>query len=163
MSKILPFLLKNRDEGSCVTTCTSHCAFIPQICFVCIRKLCQQKGSQHSVSGNICLAHNVHCCLFVLMFLFSLSRGKVSPCLLHFFCPILRFCCVQRCKQLFLHPFLKEQWHFWATFAIAPSFSSQQLLLFTPFSDSVAGIDVVLFSNCSSVRRKECCTPNVPD
>lgn len=162
MSKFLPFLLKNRDEGNYITTCSPHCAFIPQVCFVCIRKLCQQKDSQHSVSSNICLARDVHCCLFVLI-LFSLSRGKVSPCLLNFFCPILRFSCVQLCKQLSLHPFLKEQRHFWATFAIPPSFSSQQLLLFTSFSDSVASIDIALFSDCSSVQFKECCIANVPD
>lgn len=163
MSKFLLFLLKNRVEGSCITTCTSHCACIPQIFFVCIRKLCQQTGSELSVSGNICLAPNVHCSVFVLMFLFSLSCGKVLPWLLYLFCPILRFCCVQLCKQLFLHPFLKEQWHFWATFAIVPSFSSQKLLLFIPFSDSAASRDIALFSNCSSLHFKEYCTSNVPD
>lgn len=110
--EFLPFLLKNRDEGSCITTCTSHCALIPQVYFTCIRKLCQQKRSQHSRSGNICLAHNVHCCLFVLMFLFSLSCGKMSPYLLHFCCSILRSFHIQCCKQLILHPFLKVQWHF---------------------------------------------------
>lgn len=78
--------------------------FLPKFSPSCIRKLCQQKCSQHSVSGNIWIAHNVHCCLFVWMFLSPLSRGKVSQHLLQF-CPILRF----SCNQLSLNLFPKEQ------------------------------------------------------
>lgn len=130
---------------------------LPKCAPSCIRKLCQQKCSQHSVSGNTWMAHNVHCCLFVLMFLLSLSRGKVSSCLLQF-CPILRFSAVN--SSLWI-PFPKNscKWHFWATFAIAPFFSSQRLLLFTPFSDSVASIDTALLRNCPSVQSKERCKP----
>lgn len=68
MSKFLPFLI---ELNSCISICISHYAFIPQICLICIRKLCQQKGSQHSFRGNICLADNVHLPICVDHFVLS--------------------------------------------------------------------------------------------
>lgn len=107
------------------------------------------------------MAQNIHCCLFVLVFLISHSHEKFGMfgmgCLLQF-CPILRFSSVNISLWI-LFPKCSFKWHFWALFAIAPSLSSQRLLLFTPFSDSVSSIDTALFHNCPSVQSKEHCTP----
>lgn len=126
------FLFSSPGDGYSFTTIsTSHCALIPQICLICIRRLCQQKGSQHSAIDNILWQ------AMLTLILLSLSCGKVSPCLLHFFCPILRFCCVQSSEQLLLYAFLKKSCCFSAIFETVPSYSPQQLIYFIPFSDSV--------------------------